>query len=194
MREIEKMQAGMWYDANFDVEILESRARAQELYYLFNQTMPLKEAQKERLLAELLGYYPEGLSIMQPFYCDYGRNIHLGEHVFINLGCYFMDGAPITLGDHCFVGPYTGFYTAAHPNGPKARNQGLEQARPITVGDNCWFGANVSVMPGVTIGDNVVVAAGSVVTHDLPDNVIAGGVPCQVIRPLNESDEELLNP
>ena len=97
-----------------------------------------------------------------------------------------MDGGKITLGDHVFVGPSTGFYTAAHPLDVERRNAGLEKALPITVGDNCWFGANVNVMPGVTIGEGCVIGAGSVVTHDIPPYSLAAGVPCKVIKSLKE--------
>lgn len=192
MREIEKMRAGLWYDANFDRELVEARRVAQDKYFEFNQLKPSDDAGKQAVLADLLGYTPENLDVSQPFYCDYGTNIKFGKDVFVNLSCYFMDGAPITIGDNNFIGPFTGFYTAAHPNAPEPRNEGLEQARPITVGDNCWFGANVSVMPGVTIGNNCVISAGAVVTKDVPDNVIVAGVPARVLREVNEDDYPIL--
>lgn len=97
-----------------------------------------------------------------------------------------MDGAKIALGDNVFVGPSTGFYTANHPLDYKRRNEGLEKALPITIGDNVWFGANVNVMPGVTIGSGCVIASGSVVTHDIPVNSLAAGVPCQVVRKIEQ--------
>lgn len=116
---------------------------------------------------------------------DYGYNIKLGENVFININNYFMDGAEITLGNNVFVGPSCGFYTASHPLDAEDRNKGLEKASPISIGNNVWVGGNVSVMPGVTIGDGSVVGAGSVVTKDIPENVLAAGVPCKVIREID---------
>lgn len=193
MREIDKMNAGMWYDANFDQELITARKNTQDLYHEYNLLKPSDDNKKQELIAKILGYTPDSVEISQPFYCDYGTNIEFGSNVHVNLSCYFMDGATITIGNNCFIGPYTGFYTAAHPNAPAPRNEGLEQARPITVGDNCWFGANVSVMPGVTIGDNCVIAAGAVVTKDMPDNSIIGGVPARVIREVNESDNPTLS-
>lgn len=110
---------------------------------------------------------------------DYGYNVKLGENVFININDYFMDGAEITLGNNVFVGPSCGFYTASHPLDAEDRNKGLEKASPISIGSNVWLGGNVSVMPGVTIGE------GSVFTKDMPDNVLAAGVPCKVIREID---------
>lgn len=189
MREIEKMLAGEWYDANYDQELIIARRYAQDKYYEYNQVRPSDDEKKQEILAELLGYKPDNVDVSQPFYCDYGTNIVFGSNVHVNLSCYFMDGAKITIGNNCFIGPYSGFYTAAHPVAPEPRNEGLEQARPITVGDNCWFGANVSVMPGVTIGNNCVISAGSVVTKDMPDNSVIMGVPAKAVREINEKDD-----
>ncbi|NLJ94912.1 MAG: sugar O-acetyltransferase [Clostridiaceae bacterium] len=181
LSEREKMLVGEWYDANYDQELLKARIKTKDLYHEYNLTKPSDKAQKNSLLEQILGELPENLSITEPVYFDYGKNTKFGKNVHVNLSCYFMDGAPITIGDYAFIGPYTGFYTAAHPNSAKERNQGLEQARPITIGNNCWFGANVSVLPGVTIGDNCVIAAGAVVTKDIPAYSIAAGVPAKVI-------------
>jgi len=112
--------------------------------------------------------------------------VSFGKNVFVNCYCYFMDGAKITVGNNVFIGPYCGFYTATHPVDYANRNKGLEKALPITIGDNCWFGANVSVMPGVKIGNGCVIAAGSVVTKDLPDNVMAAGVPAKIIKTIEQ--------
>lgn len=188
MREIEKMKAGQWYDANYDEELVKARRYAQDKYHEYNLVKPSDEQKKQEILADILGYKPNNVGVSQPFYCDYGTNIQFGSNVHVNLSCYFMDGATITIGDNCFIGPFTGFYTAAHPIAPEPRNEGLEQARPITVGNNCWFGANVSVMPGVTIGDNCVISAGSVVTKDMPNNSVIMGVPAKAVREINEKD------
>ena len=189
MTEKEKMEKGLWYDANFDPELIETRFKAADLVYQYNATKPSDFDKKNEILKELLGYeVPEGLTIIQPFTCDYGNRIYLGKGDFINATCYFMDGGTITLGDHVFVGPYCGFYTANHPLNYTDRNKGLEVALPIKVGDNCWFGANVSVMPGVTIGSGCVIAAGCVVTKDIPDNSMVAGVPGKVIRTINQEE------
>lgn len=192
MSEIDKMRSGEWYDANYDQELVKARRIAQDKYFEYNQIQPSNDKKKQELLTEILGYKPDKVDISQPFYCDYGTNIQFGSDIHVNLSCYFMDGAKITIGNNCFIGPYTGFYTAAHPVAPEPRNKGLEQARPITIGDNCWFGANVSVMPGVTIGNNCVISAGSVVTKDMPDNSVIMGVPAKAVRKINESDNPIL--
>lgn len=188
MTELEKMKNGMWYDANYDQELIEKRFHAQDKCYEYNMIKPSDFEKRNEILLDLLGYLPKGLTILSPFTCDYGNNIHLGDDVFININCYFMDGADITLDDHVFVGPSCGFYTASHPLDYKRRNEGLEKALPIKVGNHCWFGANVSVMPGVTIGNGVVIGAGSVVTKDVPDNVVVAGVPAQIIKEIKQED------
>ena len=112
----------------------------------------------------------------------------MGDNFFSNNNCNFMDPGKITFGNDVFIGPNCGFYTAHHPIHPELRNELYEYARPITVGDNVWFGGSCVVVPGVTIGSNVVIGAGSVVTHDIPDNVVAVGNPCRVLRPITEED------
>lgn len=178
--EKEKMERGEWHDANFDEELLAKRARAEALCYDFNMGKPGSDAQLDALKTLLDTDLPAGLTVLSPAYFDYGDKTTFGGGCFVNHGCYFMDGGSITFGDNVFIGPFCGFYTASHPLGAKERNLGLERALPIVVGDNCWFGANVSVFQGVTIGIGCVIAAGSVVTEDLPDNVMAAGVPAVV--------------
>lgn len=178
--EKEKMERGEWHDANFDEELLAKRARAEALCYDFNMGKPGSDAQFDALKSLLDTDLPAGLTVLSPAYFDYGDKTTFGDGCFVNHGCYFMDGGSITFGDNVFIGPFCGFYTASHPLGAKERNLGLERALPIAVGDNCWFGANVSVLQGVTIGSGCVIAAGSVVTEDLPDNVMAAGVPAVV--------------
>ena len=134
----------------------------------------------------LLSVSASGESMSRSFMCDYGKNIYLGENVFVNCHSYFMDGAKITIGNDVFIGPFCGFYTATHPLDYKNRNKGLEKALPITVGNNCWFGANISVMPGVTIGNGCVIAAGSVVTKDIPDHCMVAGVPAKVMKVIDQ--------
>lgn len=182
MKEIEKMKAGMWYDANYDPELLKLRQECMELCFAFNQTRPGNREQQMDILKQLFKKVPENLVLLAPFQCDYGNHIDLGSDVFINHNCYFMDCAQISVGNHVFIGPDCGFYTATHPLQYSLRNQGLEQALAITIGDNCWIGAKVSVMPGVSIGSGSVIAAGAVVTKNIPENCLAAGVPAKVIR------------
>ena len=186
MTETEKMKAGQWYDANFDKELLEQRLKAEQITYDFNNARPGSDEQQDAL-KELLGTENvDGISVLAPVYFDYGKEYtSLGKGTFVNHGCYFMDGGTITIGENAFIGPFCGFYTANHPLDYKRRNEGLEVALPIKVGDNCWFGANVSVMPGVTIGSGCVIAAGSVVTSDIPDNSLAMGVPAKVVKKIS---------
>ena len=180
MTEYEKMLRGELYDANFDPELLNVRARADGLCYDYNNLRP-EDPKRMDILSQILNTpVAKGVTVLSPVYFDYGPMTRLGAGVFVNHGCYFMDGGGITIGENTFIGPFCGFYTAAHPLDYERRNQGLEWAKPIVVGKNCWFGANVSVMPGVTIGEGCVIAAGSVVTKDLPANALAAGVPAVV--------------
>lgn len=188
MTETEKMQAGQLYDANYDPELLRRRAACKELCYDFNHLRPSQEDEQQALLRKLLGKTGEHFCIVAPFWCDYGSNIAIGEHFFANHNCVILDGAKVTFGDHVFIAPNCGFYTAGHPLDAERRNRGLEYARPITVGNHVWFGADVHVMPGVTIGDSAVIGAGSIVTKDIPAGVVAAGNPCRVLRPITEAD------
>lgn len=185
MTELEKMKAGMWYDANNNPEVLKERYGCFDKCFTFNQLKP-SDPQRYQIMKDILGYLPDNLEVVTPFQCDYGKNIHLGKNVFINAYCYFMDGIDITIGDYVFIGPYCGFYTATHPIDYQKRNQGLEKALPIKVGNNCWFGANVSVMPGVMIGEDCVIGAGAVVTKDIPAHSVVAGIPAKVIKKTNE--------
>ena len=188
MSEKEKRDLGEWYDANFDEELLEERVGAIDLCFDLNQTRQSEREKRQQILQQLIGKAGEGLEVISPFSCDYGYHIHLGKQVFINTNCYLMDCAPITIGDHVFIGPHCGFYTASHPLNYTMRNAGLEKALPITIGSNVWFGGHVVVLPGVTIGDGCVIGAGSVVTHDIPANSVAVGSPCRVISTIDQDD------
>lgn len=189
MSEKEKMLHGMLYDAN-DAELIGEREIAKELCYDFNHLRPSAVQEQTEVLKKLLGGTKGVFTVIAPFYCDYGYNITLGENFFANHNTVILDCAKVTFGDNVFVAPNCGFYTAGHPIDTQRRNAGLEYAYPITVGDNVWIGAGVHVLPGVTIGSNVVIGAGSVINRDIPDNCVAVGNPCRVIRPITEEDKQ----
>ncbi|WP_105203637.1 sugar O-acetyltransferase [Neobittarella massiliensis] len=190
MTEWEKAQSGYLYDANHDAEIIAARTKCADLCHAFNCCRPSDTQTQAKLLREILGSVKGEPVVTAPFYCDYGFHITVGENFYTNHNCTILDGAPVTFGDNVFIGPNCVFSTAGHALDAQQRSSGLEIARPITVGNNVWFGANVAVLPGVCIGDDTVVGAGSVVSRDLPSGVIAVGSPCRVLRPITPADRE----
>ena len=186
MTEKEKMLKGMIYDAACDTQLLEERMKCKELCRDYNDLRPSDTTGRESLLRLILGTVKGSLLVEQPFYCDYGYNVHVGDNFYANYNLVILDEAPVTFGDNVFVAPNCGFYTAGHPLDATERNKGLEYARPITVGNNVWFGANVTVLPGVIIGDNCVIGAGSVVNKDIPAGTVAAGNPCKVIKSITQ--------
>lgn len=184
MTEREKMLAGELYFAGGDPELKKQIRYAQKLCGIYNNISPYNKKKKKKILKKLLGKTGERFSIEPNFFCDYGYNIELGEDFYMNHNCVILDCAKVTFGKNVFVAPNCGFYTAGHPLDVEQRNKSMEFAKPITVGDNVWIGGNVVVLPGVTIGNNTVIGAGSVVTKDIPSNVVAVGNPCRVIKKL----------
>lgn len=184
--EKDKMLRGEIYDANYDPQLIEERMKCKIMCRKYNDLMPDRLEERKGLLKTLLGHTGENFYIEQPFYCDYGYNISVGDNFYSNVNLVILDGAKVTFGDNVFIAPDCGFHTAGHPLDVVRRNKGLEYARPITVGNNVWIGAGVHVLPGVTIGDNCVIGAGSVVNRDIPANSLAVGNPCRVIRSLEE--------
>lgn len=180
MSEKEKMLAGELYDAGTDSELYYERIKCKTLCAKYNTLLPDKVSEKKSLMQKILGKTGENFWIEPNFWCDYGYNIEIGENFYMNHNCIILDPAKVTFGDNVFIGPNCGFYTAGHPIDFEVRNSGLEFAKPIAVGNNVWFGGNVCVMHGVTIGDNVVIGAGSVVVKDIPSNSVAMGNPCCV--------------
>lgn len=184
--EREKQQAGLLYDAKYDQALLDDLHRCEGECFEINRMHPDRRSERNARLKRLLGKSGADFTVITPFFCDYGYNIEVGEHFFANTNCVILDEAKVTFGDNVFIGPNCSFYTAGHPVDIEQRNKGLEYALPIRVGDNVWFGGNVTVIPGVTIGSDVTIGAGSVVTHDIPSGVVAAGVPCRVIRKVDE--------
>ena len=182
MSEKEKMLAGLIYDANNDDNLLKERNIAKDLCFEFNNTKSSDALTQEEILNKLNIKKGENVTVIAPFYCDYGYNIEIGNNFFSNHNLIILDASKVKFGNDVFIACNCGFYTSGHPVDYKERNKGLEYAYPITVGDNVWIGSNVSVLPGVNIGSNVVIGAGSVVNKDIPDNVIAVGNPCKVIK------------
>lgn len=180
----ERMLRGEWYQDSDPVLVAERRW-CQALLDRFNQTAAGAEEERQELLGELLGGIGRGSWIMPRFQCDYGRLIRLGSNSFLNYDAILMDCAPITIGDDVSIGPRAQLLTALHPlDDHEMRRQRWERAEPIVIGDNVWFGGGVIVCAGVTVGNDTVVGAGSVVTRDLPAGVLAAGNPARVVREL----------
>ena len=184
MTEKEKMLAGEVYCA-IDPQLLKELAEAKEVIHDYNLLRPSENEKKLELLKGLLGHIGDDkIIINQPFRCDYGKQISIGKRFFANFNFTILDEAPVTIGDDCFVGPNVSIYTACHSTDPVERNTRQEWAKPVTIGNNVWIGGSVTILPGVSIGDNVSIVAGSVVVNDIPSNTIAVGNPCKVIKQL----------
>ncbi len=178
--EKEKMLAGeMYYPA--DPELTKERLVARQLCARFNQSVPGEEAEQREILNTLFGTEVD-VRIEQPFYCDYGPNIQLGSQVYFNFGCVILDTAPVIIGDNVLIGPSVQIYAPLHPLDADERRSGIEYSRPIVIGADVWIGGNATICPGVTIGARSVVGAGSVVTRDVPEDVVVAGSPARVIK------------
>lgn len=188
MTEKEKAAQGLLYDANYDKALMMEREKCQTVLFKYNRTSPAQPEERKQLLKSLLGKTGKNFTLVPPFQCDYGYNIEIGENFFGNMNLVILDAAKVRIGHDVFIAPNVGIYTAGHPLDVEQRNQGLEYAYPITIGNNVWIGGHTVILPGVTIGDNTVIGAGSVITQNIPDNVIAVGNPCRVLRPITEED------
>jgi len=182
MTEKEKSQKGLLYDANYDAELINERIFCKDLCTEYNQIKNSEIEKRKDLIKKIIKNSKQNIIIEPSFWCDYGYNIEAGENFYANHNLVILDCAKVTFGDNVFIGPNCSFYTAGHPIDFEQRNAGLEYAHPIIVGNNVWFGGNVVVLPGITIGNNSVIGAGSVVTKDIPDNVVAVGNPCKVVK------------
>ena len=182
MTEKEKMLSGMVYSA-IDDQLLKELNEVKEIIHEYNALKPSQTLRRFQILKDLLGHVADDeIIVNQPFYCDYGKQIRVGKRFFANFNLTILDEASVTIGDDCFIGPNVSIYTACHSTDPVERNTRREWAEPVTIGDNVWIGGSVTILPGVTIGSNVTIGAGSVVTKDIPDNVVAVGNPCKVIK------------
>ena len=184
MTEKEKMLAGMVYDAT-NSEMIAELQTTREVLYEFNSLHPSETQRMKEILKALFGSVgDDNFLINQPFRCDYGKQVSIGKRFFANFNFTILDEAPVTIGDDCFIGPNVSIYTACHSTDPVERNTRQEWAKPVTIGNNVWIGGSVTILPGVIIGDNVTIGAGSVVTRDIPSNTVAVGNPCKVVKNL----------
>lgn len=186
----EKMHTGELYLPG-DEQIMQEQLQCLDKLYDFNNTRPTQMQERTQLLKEMFAEIGDGCYIEPPFHANFGgKHIHFGKNVYCNFGVTMVDDTHIYVGDNTMFAPYVTVATAAHPILPALREKAYQYNMPVKIGKNCWLGAGVIVLPGITIGDNVVVGAGSVVTKDLPDNVVAVGNPCKVLRPIGEKDRE----
>lgn len=181
--EKELMLAGEMYDP-LDPELVRDRQRARRLAREYNATTETETELRAKMTREIFGTAGENAFMEPNFRCDYGYNIHVGKNFYANFDCVILDVCDVRIGDYCMMAPGVHIYTATHPLDPTERNSGREYAKPVTIGHNVWLGGRAVILPGVTIGDNVVVAAGAVVSRDVPPNTVVAGNPARVIREL----------
>ena len=189
MKEKERMLQGKLYIAQGDA-LTRDNKQSRKLTRLFNNTTEEQKEYRSQLLKELFKSTGEKLYIEPPFRCDYGCNISIGENFYANYDCIILDVCNVNIGNNVFFGPRVNIFTAGHPVDAQIRNEMLEFGKPVSIWNNVWVGGNTVINPGVTIGNNVVIGSGSVVTKDIPDNVIAVGNPCRVLREITDADRE----
>ena len=189
MTQKERMLAGLPYKAWLD-GLSEERMACRRKLHAFNLLPPDEEEQAQRLLLELLGKTGRDPWINAPFHCVFGWNIEVGDNFFANYNLTILDVGKVTIGSNVQFAPNVSIYTAGHPLHPDSRNSGYEYGLPVTIGDNVWIGGNVVLLPGVTVGSNSVIGAGSVVSRDIPEWVVAVGSPCRVVRRITEEDRK----
>ncbi|MDS0527475.1 sugar O-acetyltransferase [Clostridium sp. SHJSY1] len=189
MNHKQRMLAGLPYKAWLD-GLSEERMENKLKIHEYNLLAPNETDKIEKLIKDILGKTGEKISIEQPFHCDYGKNIEVGNNFYVNYNCTILDVGKVIIGENVMFAPNVSIYTAGHPIHPESRNSGYEYGIGVTIGDNVWVGGSVVINPGVKIGNNVVIGSGSVVTKDIPDNVIVVGNPCKVIREITEADRK----
>jgi maltose O-acetyltransferase len=181
--EREKMLSTELYLSS-DPELLAATKRAYRILRSYNSTTEEEQLERYQILQSLFAEVGKNANIIPSFYCDYGSNIYAGDDLFMNHGCVILDCNTVHLGDNLLCGPYVQIYTAYHPTDPAIRLEGKELAAPVKIGNNVWIGGGAIICPGVTIGDNTTIGAGSVVVKDVPENVVAAGNPCRILRDL----------
>lgn len=189
--EFDKMMAGQWYNA-MDYSMLKLRQENNKKTEAYSRITINTLSYKDRMAKAIVKEFGENANIIPPFTCDYGCNVKVGDNTVINHSGVFLDTNEINIGKHALIGPKSGLYGAIHPFDVEARNEGIEKAKTINIGDGAWLGGKVTVVPGVSIGKHSVIGAGSVVTKDIPDDVVAVGNPCRIIRKITEDDK--INP
>jgi galactoside O-acetyltransferase len=189
-KNIDKQHFTELYDVT-DPEIVSLQQKSMEMMYEYNLTRPTELEKRQELLKKMFADIGEGCYFEPPIHANWGcKFVHAGNNVYANFGLTLVDDTDIYIGDNVLFGPNVVLTVGAHPLNPELRKKGYQFNAPIRIGNNCWLGAGVLVMPGVTIGDNSVIGAGSVVTKDIPENVLALGTPCRVVRELGEHDRE----
>lgn len=187
MNDLEMMRAGRWLHA-VTPRIGEALLRAEELCFRLNRLPPSRREEREAIIRRLFGRVGRNITLHSPFHCDFGEQISVGDHFVGNFNLTILDEAPVTIGNHVYIGPDVGIYTVRHALLAEQRNEGIMQSLPVTIHDDVWIGGHATLLPGVTIGQGAVIGAGSVVTHDIPPQVVAAGNPCRVLRPVTEAD------
>lgn len=188
--ETEKALAGLLYDSS-EKKMTKTRHRAKRLYSKYNRLDPMEWKKRRKIIKKLIGKIGKKFLIEQPFYCDYGENIEIGDNFFSNMNFVILDGAKVKIGNNVMIAPNVGIYGTGHPLHVETRNKFIEYSYPITIGNNVWIGGSVVILPGVSIGDNSVIGAGSVVTKDIPSDSIAYGNPCRAVRTIDQEEAKL---
>lgn len=189
MNQKERMLQGLPYKAWLDGLAEERRANKKRIYE-YNQLPPGNVEKQDEIIRSIIGKCGESICIETPFHCDYGSNIEVGNNFYANFNLTILDVGKVVIGENVMIAPNVSIYTAGHPVHPDSRNSGYEYGISITIGDNVWIGGSSVINPGVHIGNNVVIGSGSVVTKDIPDNAIAVGNPCRIIRYITEEDRK----
>ncbi|WP_026889257.1 maltose acetyltransferase domain-containing protein [Clostridium beijerinckii] len=185
----ERIKNGMLY-VDIGEGLDEEREKCKELLYDYNHTRPSEKIKRKELLKELLGDMGDEVWIEPPLHMAYGKNVHIGNCFYANFNLVIVDDIDVYIGEHVMIAPNVTITPTGHPVDPDLRKPGTQFSIPVKIGNNVWIGSNAVILPGVTIGDNSVIGAGSVVTHDIPENVVAVGNPCRVLREINEQDKE----
>ena len=193
MSQWEKMMKGEVYN-DFDDELFQKRVEAKKLFKAYNKTGDDETEIRNELMAKLFKKVGKNVWIEPDFRCEFGKNITIGDNVYINFGCVILDCGDIEIGENTLIGPNAGIYAANHSTHYSERIQGGCNGKPISIGKNVWLGGDVKILQGVHIGDNSIIGCGSIVTKDVPSNVIAAGNPCRVLRPITEVDKTGYDP